>query len=99
MSENPLPHPEQRRAPEGERRDGITPGVAHIALAAEDASFIRHDVRQATDVQLTSWEAKKPKDLDPVLAAASAVSWDSRKDYYKNDTRAFDEINKQWNET
>lgn len=94
----PMPAPtENVQHPEEEIRIVDRPAVAHIALIGIDNGFANPDVRYVSDEQKTAWINATPDALREATAAASEVSWESRTEAYKNDTRSFDEQNKDWN--
>jgi PPM family protein phosphatase len=97
MPENQPAPVENLAQPEAEVKAVVTPGIAHVALIGVESSFANPSTNSVTNEQKEAWIGQTPDVLKAGIDAANEVSWESRDAAYENDTRAFDEKNKEWN--
>lgn len=89
---------EQLQEPELQFRIATRPAVSHVALIALENTFADPTTRSLTDEQKTDWQDATPDALKHAVEAATEVSWESRRKADENDSRTFDERNKEWNQ-
>lgn len=96
--QRPTPAPrEGPRRLEAEGRIIDRPAVTHVAMLAVDYAYANPNLRSLSDEHKRDWVNASTDNLRVAKAAVNELSWESRTEAYKNDTRSLDVQIDTWN--